>query len=236
MKKFCLLMGLVMLAGLVRPVQAGAESAVRVIVSVAAPVFVKPDNKITPLRVAKEGSVLILEADEGDWYRVAFDDPQFGRRVGYIEKRHVRVQVADPQQAVDLTVAESRGVRKPQPRPRRVKTVGHSIGRNFGHSRGGGGAHHAAGRRDDGRRHASHDLRDESGGRLPRLPFGGALEEIRAAHHRHQGGGRRLRAHVVGRPDSTAVGGLEVRACMFASCGGLEESGTTSVQRLTRRR
>jgi hypothetical protein len=107
-KKFCLLMGLVMLAGLVRPAEAGAESAVRVIVSVSAPVFVKPDNKMTPLRVAKEGSILNLVADEGEWYRIEFDDPQFGRRAGYIEKRHVRVQVADPQQTVDPGVAETK--------------------------------------------------------------------------------------------------------------------------------
>jgi hypothetical protein len=117
MKKFCLLMGLVMLTGVVRPAQAGAESAVRVIVSAVAPVFVQPDNKMTPLRVAKEGSILILEADEGDYYRVSFNDPQWGRRVGYIEKRYARVQVTYPQQAVDLTVAPARSDARPASTP-----------------------------------------------------------------------------------------------------------------------
>ena len=47
-------------------------------------------------------------ASEGDWYRVEFQDPQFGRRVGYIEKRHVSVIAAPAQQAVDLSVPESK--------------------------------------------------------------------------------------------------------------------------------
>lgn len=74
----------------------------------AAPVFVKPDTTMTPLRVAKEGSVLNVIASEGEWYRIEFQDPQWGRKVGYIEKRHVSVQMAVPrQEPIDLSIAES---------------------------------------------------------------------------------------------------------------------------------
>ena len=93
-KKLCVLMSLLMLGVLVHPALASAQSATRVVVSVpAAPVFAKPDRTMAPLRLAKEGSVLNVVVAEGEWYRVEFDDPQFGRRVGYIEKRHVSVQL-----------------------------------------------------------------------------------------------------------------------------------------------
>jgi hypothetical protein len=107
-KKLCLLIGLFMLGVLARPSHASAQSARRVVVSAtAAPVFVKPDTAMTPLRLAKEGSVLNVIVGEGEWYQIEFQDPQWGRRVGYIEKRHVSVQAAASQQALDLTVAES---------------------------------------------------------------------------------------------------------------------------------
>ena len=107
MKKLCVLMSLFMLGVLVVPGQASAQSAIRIVVSAtAAPVFVKPDSSMAPLRVAKEGSVLNVIAEEGEWYRIEFQDPQFGRRVGYIEKRHVNVQAppAFQQEPVDVSV------------------------------------------------------------------------------------------------------------------------------------
>ena len=85
-------MGVFMMASVICPVHTSAQSPVRVIVSAtAAPLFVKPDTARTPLRFAKEGSILNVIASEGEWYRVEFHDPQWGRRVGYIEKRHVNV-------------------------------------------------------------------------------------------------------------------------------------------------
>ena len=106
-KKLCVLTSLLMLEVLVHPALANAQST-RVVVSVpAAPVFAKPDRTMAPLRLAKEGSVLNVVVGEGEWYHIEFDDPQFGRRVGYIEKRHVSVQFAPAQQAVDLSGAQS---------------------------------------------------------------------------------------------------------------------------------
>jgi hypothetical protein len=60
-------------------------------VQVDAPVFVLPDATRQPLRVAKEGSVLRLLNEDSEWCNVDFDDPQFGRRVGYIQKQYVVV-------------------------------------------------------------------------------------------------------------------------------------------------
>ena len=111
MKKLCLLMGsfVFTLAVLASAGQVSAQSATRVVVNAtAAPVLVKPDLAMTPLRMAKEGSVLNVIAAEGAWYRIEFQDPQLGRRVGYIEKRHVSVMATPVQQATDLTAPESR--------------------------------------------------------------------------------------------------------------------------------
>jgi len=106
-KNLCLSFGLLILSVLAVLGPASAESTDRIVVSVnAAPVFATPDNSLAPLRVAKAGSVLKVIAAEGQWYRIEFQDPQFGRRVGYIEKRHVNVQASAPPPAVDLSVAE----------------------------------------------------------------------------------------------------------------------------------
>ena len=118
LKKFCLSMGLFMLAALVSPGQASAQGATRVVVSsTAAPVFVLPDSARVPLRTAKEGSVLTVIAAEDGWYRVEFQDQQWGRRVGYIEKRHVRVIAAPTPQTVDLHVQQPVDLTVPESRP-----------------------------------------------------------------------------------------------------------------------
>lgn len=109
MKQFCIVMSVFVMATEIGSVQTSAQSPARVIVSaIAAPLFLKPDTTITPLRLTKEGSVLNVLSSEGDWYRVEYNDPQWGRRVGYIEKRHVGMIAAPVQQAVDVTVPESK--------------------------------------------------------------------------------------------------------------------------------
>ena len=62
------------------------------VISEAAPVFVLPDATRTPLRTLAAGtSVRILE-EKGDWVRVEFNDQQYGRRVGYVERRFVELR------------------------------------------------------------------------------------------------------------------------------------------------
>ena len=96
-----------MQAETLRPVQTSAQRPDRATVSATtAPLFALPDATRTPVRVATQGSILNVLASEGEWYRVEWDDSQWGRRVGYIEKRLVSQLVAAPQPAVALSVAE----------------------------------------------------------------------------------------------------------------------------------
>jgi hypothetical protein len=88
-----------------------AQEPERVVVTVTAPVFLKPDATATPFRLAKEGSALRVVTSERDWYRIEFEDPQFGRSLGYIQKRHVKAvppPASSQLQPVDLSVAEAR--------------------------------------------------------------------------------------------------------------------------------
>ena len=92
-----LCVGFVVLA-LVRPVhaqQADFESrwqnASLAIVLATAPIFQQPSVSDEPLRVAKEGSALRALEQIGEWWTVEFQDPLFGRRIGYIQNQFVRV-------------------------------------------------------------------------------------------------------------------------------------------------
>jgi hypothetical protein len=68
-----------------------------------APIFVAKDDQRLPLRTAKEGSRLKVLTDEGDWLIVEFEDPQWGRRQGYIQRRHITPEASVP---VDVSVRE----------------------------------------------------------------------------------------------------------------------------------
>jgi len=68
-----------------------------------APLFVAKDERRVPLRTAKQGSRLKVVTDDGDWLLVEFEDPQWGRRQGYIQKRHIQAETAVP---VDVSVRE----------------------------------------------------------------------------------------------------------------------------------
>ena len=73
------------------PIAAQVEIGTRATVLQAAPIMLFPDASREPLRVAAQGTSLVVLGAEGMWYQVQFEDPQFGRRVGYIESRYVRV-------------------------------------------------------------------------------------------------------------------------------------------------
>ena len=65
----------------------------RATVVTEAPIFIQPGAKV-PLRVAKVGTALRILQEEGAWAQVEFNDPQFGRRVGWIEKQFIRISRA----------------------------------------------------------------------------------------------------------------------------------------------
>lgn len=93
-----------------------AQSTLRTATTtVAAPVFLTANENQTPLRVAKEGSVLLLLDLTGDWCHVEFQDPDFGRRVGYIQTKYVRLNTTPSETPVNLSVPPSPG---PAPRVR----------------------------------------------------------------------------------------------------------------------
>jgi hypothetical protein len=48
------------------------------------PVYVAPDATRTPLRVAAQGTVFTVLAEQGEWTQVQFKDPQWGVRVGFV--------------------------------------------------------------------------------------------------------------------------------------------------------
>ena len=57
----------------------------------SAPVFLLPDRTRTPLRTLEAGTTVRILEQAGDWIRIEFPDPSFGPRVGYIERKFVRV-------------------------------------------------------------------------------------------------------------------------------------------------
>jgi hypothetical protein len=89
-----------LLSGL--PSLAAAQAAF-VLATEDAPLFVTKDETRTPLRVAKADSRLRLVTDEGEWLLVEFDDPQWGRRQGYVQRRLVTLEAMVP---VDVSIRE----------------------------------------------------------------------------------------------------------------------------------
>jgi len=60
-------------------------------VLIEAPVFLLPDRTRTPLRVLAPGTSLRIVEENKEWYRVQFGDPQFGPRIGWIERKFVQI-------------------------------------------------------------------------------------------------------------------------------------------------
>ena len=82
----------------------------------ATPVFGSADSSQAPLRIAATGSVLLLLEADGDWCHIEFEDPQYGRRTGYVQTKLVRISIrATP---IDLSVPEARVPETGSPNPR----------------------------------------------------------------------------------------------------------------------
>jgi hypothetical protein len=85
------------------------------VVTTVAPIYLQPGAQ-TPLRVAKVGTVLKVLQEEGEWVEIEFNDPQFGRRVGWAEKKLLRISRPELE-PMDLSVASSAA--SPTETPRR---------------------------------------------------------------------------------------------------------------------
>lgn len=62
----------------------------------AAPIYIAPDTNRIPLRTLPAGMMLTVVEENRDWLLVEFQDPQLGRRTGYVQARHVRRSAARP--------------------------------------------------------------------------------------------------------------------------------------------
>jgi hypothetical protein len=107
--------GVLVLAALALAASAAAQGVRRTVTVVTAtPIFVTPNSTQVPLRVAQRGAVLGLLEMNGDWCHVEFEDLQFGRRVGYIQTKDVRVNAPAPAGSVPAPAA---GEQPPPARP-----------------------------------------------------------------------------------------------------------------------
>ena len=57
-----------------------------------APVFLLPDAARVPLRTLDKGTVVRVIQEQGDWLQIEFNDPQYGTRSGYIQRRYVQAR------------------------------------------------------------------------------------------------------------------------------------------------
>ena len=67
----------------------------------------------SPLRVAKERSVLLLISTTADWSHVEFQDPEHGRRAGYVERKFVRISSAPGSAALASSGSAAQQVLRP---------------------------------------------------------------------------------------------------------------------------
>jgi hypothetical protein len=68
-----------------------AAQSGRAVVVEAAPVYLYPTTAREPLITLAVNTVLKVLADEGDWIRVEFPDTRLGPRIGYVERKRVRL-------------------------------------------------------------------------------------------------------------------------------------------------
>lgn len=83
------------LLALVIPASAAGQSAVT---SGEAPAFLRPEIAI-PLRVLPNGTVVKVLQESDVWVQVEFNDPQYGRRVGWVEKKLLKFYQPVPEAA-----------------------------------------------------------------------------------------------------------------------------------------
>jgi len=75
------------------PPRAPVANAIQTGVTTAnTPVYLRPDATRTPLRQLPTGTSLRVLDTVGDWLQVEFNDLQYGRRVGYVQKAFVRIE------------------------------------------------------------------------------------------------------------------------------------------------
>jgi len=75
-------------------------------VTTNAPIYADAQETPTPLRVAAVGTRLRVLSTVGDWIQVEYNDPQLGRRVGWVLRHYVSLTSQDLR-PMDLSVPEA---------------------------------------------------------------------------------------------------------------------------------
>jgi opacity protein-like surface antigen len=70
----------------------GAETLESATIITATPAYLYPDPRRTPLRILEAGTAVRILEETGDWFRIEFSDPRFGRRIGYVARKDVQVR------------------------------------------------------------------------------------------------------------------------------------------------
>ena len=101
----------------------------------AAPVYLYPTTQRTPLQTLPVNTVVRVLAEEGDWFRVEFPDSRFGPRVGYVEKKRVRLSRVQEQPITPPPAKPPRQPpppEQPRPEPKAVPAQSRLGGRAYG--------------------------------------------------------------------------------------------------------
>ncbi len=80
-----------------------AQSGDTAVALVNTPVYVAPVATNEPLRIAAAGTSFVVLGEEGEWTRVQFQDPQWGRRIGYVASKDLKAR-REALQPMDLSV------------------------------------------------------------------------------------------------------------------------------------
>jgi hypothetical protein len=57
----------------------------------ATPVYIRAEETRTPLKTLPRGTSIRVLEEAGDWLRIEFQDSQWGRRVGFVQRKNVQI-------------------------------------------------------------------------------------------------------------------------------------------------
>ncbi len=72
-------------------VSAQAQARISAVATDVSPVYLRPDGTLPPLRTAAPGTRFVVVKESGEWVHVEFEDPEHGRRVGWVRRSQVRI-------------------------------------------------------------------------------------------------------------------------------------------------
>jgi hypothetical protein len=117
------LRSLLVLIAVILCVTGATAQIARATVTVAGPVFIRPGAE-TALKVLSIGTELKVLQEDAGWTEVEFNDPQFGRRVGWVESKLIRTALEDSSRRGAPRVEARVVADRPLPSPPASRPVG----------------------------------------------------------------------------------------------------------------